>query len=78
MLPGDVDLFFFYSTGGCGRVGLRRGGGLRRIPERPVSGFKSIFSQVIARLSYSRRPHKSQTQAGKFGTVINSSFSHVK
>jgi hypothetical protein len=32
----------------------------------------------MARGSYSRRPQTSQTHAGKFGTVINSSFNQVK
>ena len=33
---------------------------------------------AIARSSYSRLPHISHTQAGKLGTVINSSPSQVK
>ena len=44
----------------------------------PVFGLKSIVSHEIARSSYSRRPHTSQTQAGKFGTVISSSLNQVK
>jgi len=44
----------------------------------PVAGLSSVFNQVIARGSNSRRPHISQTQAGKLGTVTNSSSNQVK
>src|SRR5215208_593808 len=44
----------------------------------PAFGSSSIASHEIARSSYSRFPHMSQTQAGKLGTVISSSPSHVK
>src|SRR5690349_4176241 len=37
-----------------------------------------MVSQEMARSSYSRLPHISQIQAGKLGTMINSSPSHVK
>jgi hypothetical protein len=37
-----------------------------------------MVNQEIAFSSYSRFPHTSQTQAGKWGTVINSSPIHVK
>jgi alpha-ketoglutarate-dependent taurine dioxygenase len=39
---------------------------------------RSIVSQAIARLSNSRLPHISQIQAGKWGTIINSSPSQEK
>ncbi len=44
----------------------------------PALGFNNMVSHEIARWSYSRFPQRSQTQAGKLGTVINSSFSQVK
>ena len=50
----------------------RRGVGL------PAVGSKSIANQDTAFSSYSRFPQTSQIHAGKFGTVINSSPSHVK
>jgi hypothetical protein len=37
-----------------------------------------MVSHEIDFSSYSRRPHTSQTQAGKFGTMISSSLSQVK
>lgn len=37
-----------------------------------------MVSQEMAFSSYSRRPQTSHIQAGKFGTVTSSSFSHVK
>jgi hypothetical protein len=46
--------------------------------ERPVAGLSKMFNQVMARGSNSLRPHISQTQAGKFGTVTNSVFNQVK
>jgi hypothetical protein len=45
---------------------------------RPAFGLRSMVSHEMAFSSYSRRPHTSQTQAGKFGTVTSSSFSQVK
>jgi len=44
----------------------------------PAFGLSNIESHDIARSSYSRRPQKSQIQAGKFGTVISSSPNQVK
>jgi hypothetical protein len=44
----------------------------------PAFGLSNIDNQEMARSSYSRRPQTSQIQAGKFGTVINSSPNQVK
>ena len=44
----------------------------------PALGLRNIVNQEMARSSNSRLPHISQTQAGKLGTMINSSPSHVK
>ena len=44
----------------------------------PVAGLSSVFNQVMALASNSRRPHMSQTQAGKLGTVTSSSSNQVK
>lgn len=55
-----------------------RGVRLTRRVGLPAFGSRSMVSQEMARSSYSRLPHMSQTQAGKFGTVISSSPSQVK
>lgn len=49
-----------------------------RVDFLPVAGSSSAFNQAIALESNSRRPHMSQTQAGKLGTVISSSSNQVK
>jgi hypothetical protein len=61
--------------------GLREPGLRVRLIRRvgfPAFGLRSIVSQEMACSSYSRFPHMSHTQAGKLGTVINSSPSQVK
>lgn len=44
----------------------------------PALGLSSMLIQAMACPSYSRLPHMSHIQAGKFVTVINSSPSQVK
>jgi hypothetical protein len=72
--------FAGYSGRGRGLSGLCLGGTGRFTFEvgLPAFGLSSIVSQEMARSSYSRRPQTSQIQAGKFGTVINSSPNQVK
>src|SRR5689334_630894 len=59
---------------GVPRLGVR----LTRRVGFPALGSRSMVSHEMARSSYSRFPHMSQIQAGKFGTMISSSPSQVK
>jgi hypothetical protein len=56
----------------CRKVGWRCRVGF------PAVGLSSMLSQDTAFSSYSRLPQTSQTQAGKFCTVMSSSPNHVK
>ena len=63
-------MFRFVGPGCAARLSRRVG--------LPALGLSSIVSQAMARSSNSRLPHMSQIQAGKLGTMINSSPSQVK
>ncbi len=52
--------------------------GLTRRVGFPALGLSRMLIQAMACSSYSRLPHISHIQAGKFVTVINSSPSQVK
>ena len=52
--------------------------GLTRRVGFPALGLSNMLIQAMACSSYSRLPHMSQIQAGKFVTVISSSPSQVK
>jgi len=77
---GSSSIGYFTWEGRRGSRFSSLGGEMRLWDEvgLPVSGLSMMVNQSTARWSYSRRPQISHTQAGKLGTLTNSSSTQVK